>query len=82
MNKIRVAFIYHESNVVLSGNHYDNTYYHFFMKALKRNEQIKVTYFATKDIFDSLILKDKFDIILLWQNFILNILNIKAYILV
>ena len=84
MNKIRVAFIYHESNVVLSGNHYDNTYYHFFMKALKRNEQIKVTYFATKDIFDSLILKDKFDIILLWQNSsfgmpkkILNIKNLK-----
>ncbi len=68
MDKIRVAFIYHESNVVLSGSHYDNTYYHFFMKALNRNEQIKVTYFATKDTFDSLILKDKFDIILLWQN--------------
>ena len=67
MEKIRVAFIYHESNVVLSGNHYDNTYYHFFMKALNRNEQIKVTYFATKDTFDSLVLKDKFDIILLWQ---------------
>jgi len=68
MEKIRVAFIYHESNVVLSGNHYDNTYYHFFMKALNRNEQIKVTYFATKDTFDSLVLKDKFDIILLWQS--------------
>ena len=64
MEKIRVAFIYHESNVVLSGNHYDNTYYHFFMKALNRNEQIKVTYFATKDTFDSLVLKDKFDIII------------------
>lgn len=67
MEKIRVAFIYHESNVVLSGNHYDNTYYHFFMKALNRNEQIKVTYFATKDTFDAIVLKDKFDIILLWQ---------------
>lgn len=68
MNKIRVAFIYHESNIVLSGNHYDNTYYHFFMKALNRNKQINVTYFATKDTFDALILKNKFDIILLWQN--------------
>jgi hypothetical protein len=81
MNKIRVAFIYHESNVVLSGSHYDNTYYHFFMKALKRNEQIKVTYFATKDTFDSVVLKDKFDIILLWQNSIFGmpkkIFNIK-----
>jgi len=68
MEKIRVAFIYHESNIVLSGNHYDNTYYHFFMNALNRNEQIKVTYFATKDTFDSLVLKDKFDIVLLWQS--------------
>ena len=85
MNKIKVAFIYHESNIFLTGNHFDNTRYHFFMKALKRNEQIKVTYFATKDIFDSLILKDKFDIILLFNNApafsmpkkILNIKNLK-----
>ncbi len=57
MDKIRVAFIYHESNVVLSGSHYDNTYYHFFMKALNRKEQIKVTYFDTKYKFNNLIIK-------------------------
>jgi len=68
MKKIRVAFIYHKSNIFLSGNHFDNTYYHFFMNALKRNEEIDVTYFPTDDIFDASILKNKFDIILLWEN--------------
>ena len=63
------AFIYHKSNVFLTGHHYDNTYYHFFMNALQRNEKIAVSYFPTEDIFDASILKDKFDVILLWVNF-------------
>jgi len=67
--KIKVAFIYNKSSKFLSGNHYDNTYYHFFMKALQRNEKIIVSNFPTDDIFDASILKDKFDIILLWHNF-------------
>jgi hypothetical protein len=68
MKKIRVAFIYHKSNIFLSGNHFDNTYYHFYINALKRNETLEVTYFPTDDIFDASILKDKFDVILLWEN--------------
>jgi len=68
MKKIKVAFIYHRSNIFLSGNHFDNTYYHFYMNALKRNEKIEVTYFPTEDVFDASILKNKFDIILMWGN--------------
>jgi hypothetical protein len=63
---IRVAFIYHKSNIFLSGKHFDNTYYHFYINALKRNKDLVITYFPTDDIFDSNILKNKFDIILLW----------------
>jgi len=68
MKKIKIAFIFHEDNVYLSGKHYDNAYYNFFMKSLRENEQIEVTDFATKEIFDASILKNKFDIILLWEN--------------
>ncbi len=68
MKRIRVAFIYHKNNPYLSGKHYDNTYYNFFMKALRQNEEIEVKDFPTKEIFDAAILKDKFDIILLWEN--------------
>ena len=69
MKRIKVAFIYHKSNIFLSGTHYDNTYYHFFISALKRNKEIDVTYFPTDEIFDASILKNKFDVILLWVNF-------------
>ena len=68
MKKIRVAFIYHENNAYLSGTHYDNAYYNFFMKALRENDEIEIRDFPTKEIFDASILKDKFDIILLWEN--------------
>ena len=63
---IRVAFIYHKSNVFLSGTYFDNTYYNFYMNALKRNKELEIIYFPTDDIFDSNILKNKFDIVLLW----------------
>ena len=68
MKKIRVAFIYKSSNVFLSGKHFDNTYYHFFMEALKRNESIEITDFPSETHFDTSVLRDKFDIILLWEN--------------
>ena len=68
MRKIQVAFIYKGSNIFLSGNHFDNTYYHFFMESLKRNQSLEMTYFPTETAFDASILKDKFDIILLWEN--------------
>jgi hypothetical protein len=66
--KIRVAFIYHKLNIFLTGEHFDNTYYHFYMNALKRNEQIEMSYFPTNKEFDAEILKNNFDIILLWGN--------------
>lgn len=38
------------------------------MNALKRNDRIQVTYFPTNNEFDTSILKNLFDIILLYQN--------------
>ena len=69
IKKIKVAFIYKENNVFLLGNHFDNTYFHFFMEELRKDESIIVTDFPTKEIFDASILKNKFDIILLWNNY-------------
>ena len=69
MKKIKVACIFKSSNIFLTGKHFDNTYFNFFMNALKRNTRLELTYFPTKQIFDASILKDKFDIILLWKNF-------------
>ena len=63
-----VAFIFHKDNYFLSGKHFDNCYYNFFMKALKRNSEISVKYFATEDVFDASVLKNKFDVILLFGN--------------
>ena len=66
--KIRVAFIYKKSCEFLTGKHFANTYYHFFMDAIKRNDRIQVTYFPTDDKFDVSDLKGKYDIILLFDN--------------
>ncbi len=44
------------------------TYYHFFMYALKRNPELEVSYFPAENSFNTLKLKDNFDIILLWEN--------------
>ena len=51
--KIRLAFIYKGSHVFFSGKHFDNTYYHFFIDALKRNECLDVTYFPVENYFDA-----------------------------
>ncbi len=66
--KIRVALIYAKSNIFMTGKHFDNTYYHFFIDALQRNENLEVTNFPTEKIFNAKVLKDKFDVILLWSN--------------
>jgi len=66
--KIKVALIYKKSNIFMTGTHFDNTYYHFFMDALQRNENLEVINFPTENSFDASILKNKFDIILLWSN--------------
>jgi hypothetical protein len=68
MKELRVALIYHKQNRFLSGNHFDNTYYNFFINALQRNTKISVKNYPTDDVFDASILDNKFDIILLWSN--------------
>jgi len=68
MDKIKVAFIYKESNIFMTGRHFDNNYYNFFIKALSRNNKIEVTNFKEENKFDISRLGNKFDIILLWQN--------------
>jgi len=68
--KIRVALIYNKSNIFMTGTHFDNTYYHFFVDALQRNKNLEMTNFLTGKIFDATVLKNKFDVILLWQNHI------------
>ena len=66
--QLRVAFIYNKQSIFFSGHHFDNTYYNFFMHALRRNENIDVVNVPTGRQFDCLKLKNKFDVILLWQN--------------
>ena len=68
IDKIKVAFIYKPSNQFLTGNHFDNTTYDFFMNALPRNKTLEMTYFPAEKYFDTYQLKDKFDIILLPAN--------------
>ncbi len=68
IDKIKVAFIYKADNIFLSGQHFDNTYYHFFMNALRRNKRLDIKYFPTESEFDVSILRNNFDIILLWSN--------------
>ena len=65
--KIRVAFPYKASNIFMTGKHFDNTFYHFVVTALKRNQNIDITYFPVKASFDTSILKNEFDVILLWS---------------
>ena len=66
--RIKVALIYSKSNIFMTGKHFDNTYYHFFINALQRNKDLEVINFPTEKIFNAKILKGKFDIILLWAN--------------
>jgi len=44
------------------------TYYHFFMNALNRHVDLDMAYFPAEKKFDASKLRDKFDIILLWEN--------------
>jgi len=68
MDKIKVAFIYKASNIFMTGKHFDNNYYNFFLKALPRNKNIEVTNFTEEEKFDIEKLENKSDVILLWQN--------------
>ena len=68
VTKTRLAFIFHKENFFLNGKHFDNTYYNFFMKALKRNQRLETVFFPTDDIFDFKVIKDDFDAVVLWEN--------------
>ena len=76
-SKLRIAFIYHKDNPFMTGNHFDNTYYNFFIKAFKRNPKLTVINFPTGDKFDCVELKNDFDAIVLWE----NILKKKFFLL-
>ncbi len=66
--KTRVAFVYRPCIALESGKHYYTYEYHFFFSALKRNPRIDVTYVTTESKFDASVLKDKFDVVLLYEN--------------
>ena len=68
MKKIKTAFIYKPSNPYMSKTAWATTYYHFFMNALNRHSELEMTYFPAEEKFDASKLRDKFDIILLWEN--------------
>lgn len=69
MNKIKVAFIFKPSYKFLTGDHFDNTTYFFFMHALKRNPELAITYFPEEEKFDIKTLKKDYDIILIPENY-------------
>ena len=66
--KIKVAFIYKKNNPLLTQQYWYNTHYNFFMKALKRNSRIEVTYFACDEKFDIVKYENMFDTVLLFIN--------------
>ena len=66
--KIKVAFIYKQTCPFMTGTFFANAYYHFFINALQRNKKIDVTNFPTDNKFNTEVLKDKFDVILLCEN--------------
>lgn len=68
-DKIKVAFIYKPSNPYYSSTYYDTTIYNFFWIALKRSNELDITYFPNEDGFDTAQLKGKFDVILLPNNY-------------
>ena len=67
--KIRVAFIYKPSYKFLTGKHFDNTTYYFFMLSLKKNSKLDISYFPEENEFDTSKLKNKFDVILIPENY-------------
>ena len=65
--KIKVAFVYHPCQS-LTKNYHFTTQYNFFMNALKRNEQIDVSFIKSENIFDVKTINKIFDIVLLYEN--------------
>jgi len=68
VDKIRIAVIYRKEMKFLSSTFRDNTLYYFFKHALKRNKRLDVEFFIAENKFDTKILRNNFDIILLPDN--------------
>ena len=70
VNKIRIAVIYKQESHArfLSPDYRENTSYYFFKHAFNRNKKLEVEFFLTEEKFDTKILKNKFDVILLPDN--------------
>ena len=66
--EISVALIYKKDYNFFNKNHFDQTTNDFFMKALKRNERLEISYFPCENEFDVKKIKGKCDIILLANN--------------
>ena len=66
--KIRVALVYKKSYNYFQPDHFDQTSYDFFFKALKRNEELEIFYYPCEKNFDVSKVKGKCDIILLPNN--------------
>ena len=65
--KIKVAFIYKPCKTLTTENFFTLSY-HFFMNAIKRNDEIDISYFPCKNSFDTTKLVGKYDVILLFEN--------------
>jgi hypothetical protein len=67
-DKIRIAVIYRKEMKFLYPTFRDNTLYYFFKHALNRNKRLDTEFFVAEDKFDTRILKNNFDVILLPDN--------------
>tara|TARA_B100000029_G_scaffold306054_1_gene298933 strand:- start:339 stop:1316 length:978 start_codon:yes stop_codon:yes gene_type:complete len=68
VEKIKVAFIFKESNIFLSGKHFDNVFFNFFMKALTRNDEIDVKYIHGESELDVSKFDDMYNAMILFDN--------------
>jgi len=66
--QISAALIYKKDYNFFNNNHFDQTTNDFFMKSLKRNKKLQVSYFPCDNEFDVNKLKGKVDVILLANN--------------
>ncbi len=67
--KIKVALIYKSTYHAFQPDFFERSSFDFFMKALKRNQQMEISYFSVDgDYFDTRKLRDNCDIILLANN--------------
>lgn len=67
--KIKVALIYKKDYGAFQPGFYGSSFNNFFMKALKRNQDIEISYFGVdSDYFDTTKLRGNCDIILLAEN--------------